>query len=106
MLSPYGKTGYGTTFCDLRHMPERPLRLQFRQSSDAPLRHVRRPCCLGDCCGRRIRTDITSHLDPQPADRFERYGCSLPATEFGPQRCPLVADPFFRNPGPDDIDAV
>ena len=76
------------------------------QPSDALLRHVRRPCCLGDRGCRRIRTDITSHLDPRSVGRCDRYGCPLPATEFGAQRCPLVVDPVCCKTGPDDIDAV
>ena len=64
------------------------------------------PACLGDRGCRRIRTDITSHLDPRSVGRCDRYGCLLPATEFGAQRCPLVVDPVCRKTGPDDIDAV
>ena len=48
----------------------------------------------------------TSHLDPQSVGRCYRYGCTLPATEFGAKRCPLVIDPVCRKTGPDDIDAV
>ena len=80
--------------------------LWFRLSSDAPLRRVRRPRCLTDCGGRRVRTDVTSHLNARPASRGHGCGCPLPATEFVAQRCPIVVDPMCRKPGSDDIDAV
>ena len=71
--------------------------LWFSLSSDAPLRRVRRPRCLADRGGRRVRTDVTSHLNARPASRGHGCGCSLPATEFVAQRCPLVVDPMCRN---------
>ena len=80
--------------------------LWFRLSSDAPLRRVRRPRCLADCGGRRVRTDVTSHLNARPASRCHGCGCPLPATKFVTQRCPTVVDPTCRKPGSDDIDAV
>ena len=40
--------------------------LWFRLSSDAPLRRVRRPRCLADHGGCRVRTDVTSHLNARP----------------------------------------
>ena len=80
--------------------------LWFRLSSDAPLRRVWRPCCLADRDRRRVRTDVTSHLNARPASRGHCCGCPLPATEFVGQRCPLVVDPMCRKPGSDDIDAV
>ena len=80
--------------------------LWFRLSSDAPLRRVRRPRCFTDCGCRRVRTDVTSHLNARPASRCHGCGCPLRATEFVAQRCPLVVDPMCRKPGSDDIDAV
>ena len=80
--------------------------LWFRLSSDAHLRRVRRPRCLAEHGSRRVRTDVTSHLNARPANRCHGCGCSLPATEFGAQRCPLVVDPMCRKSGSDDIDAV
>ena len=90
--------------CALSHVI--PVPLWFHLSSDAPLRRVRRPRCLADCGGRRVRTDVTSHLNTRPACRGHGCGCPLPATEFVAQRCPLVVDPMCRKPGSDDIDAV
>ena len=80
--------------------------LRFRQSSDARLRRVGRPHCLGDRGSIRIWTDITSQLNARPASRCERCGCPLPATEFVVQRCPSVVDPLCRKPGSDDIDTL
>ena len=90
--------------CALSHVI--PVPLWFHLSSDAPLRRVRRPRCLADCGGRRVRTDVTSHLNTRPACRGHGCGCPLPATEFVAQRCPFVVDPMCRKPGSDDIDAV
>ena len=91
----------------VKNDPERPVSLQFRQSSDAPLRRVRCPRCLADH-GGRVWTDngYTSHLNARPASRCHGCGCPLPATVFVAQRCPLVVDPMCRNPGSDDIDAL
>ena len=80
--------------------------LEIHLSSDAPLRRVGRPRCLADHGGRRVRTDVTSHLNARPANRCHGCGCPLPATEFVAQRCPTVLDPMCRKPGSDDIDAV
>ena len=86
--------------------PEAVVTLWFLLFLDAPLRRVRRPRYLADCGGRRVRTDVTSHLNARPASRGHGCGCPLPATEFVAQRCPLVVDPMCRKPGSDDIDAV
>ena len=74
--------------------PERPVSLQFRQSSDAPIRRVRRPRCLAEH-GDRVWTDngYTSHLNARPASRCHGCGCPLPATVFVAQRCPLSLIP-------------
>ena len=80
--------------------------LWFRLSSDVPLQRVRRPRCLAGRGGRRVRTNVTSHLNARPASRGHGCGCPLPATEFVARRCPLVVDPMCRKPGSDDIDAV
>ena len=80
--------------------------LWFRLSSDAPLRRVWRPRCLADRGGRRVRTDVTSHLNARPASRCYGFGSPQPATEFVAQRCSTVVDPMCREPGSDDIDAV
>ena len=77
-----------------------------RQSSDARLRRVGRPRCLGGRGNIRIWTDITSQLNARPASRCERFGCPPPATEFVAQRCPSVVGRLCRKPGSDDIDAV
>ena len=61
---------------------------------------------IADAVGSGRTSRLTSIRGPRSVGRCDRYGCPLPATEFGAQRCPLVVDPVYRKTGPDDIDAV